>query len=245
VTFPPSPPPLDDVSRVLVVVAHPDDADFGNAGMVATWTKAGIDVGLVVATSGGAGGFDETPRERMTAIREEEQRAAAAVLGVSDVTFLGYTDGALYVTDELRRDITRQIRRFRPDRVVTTSPVRNWSALAAAHGDHVRLGEATFDAIYPDARNPFAHETLLRDEGLEPWIVREVWFSGGPNPDHAVDVTDMFETKLAALREHRSQLPDQASLEPMLRRWMGASAQAAGLPEGRLAEVVSIVRSGA
>jgi LmbE family N-acetylglucosaminyl deacetylase len=244
VTFPPSPRPIDDVARVLVVVAHPDDADFGSGGTIARWTKAGIDVGLVVATSGGAGGFDDTPREQMTALRESEQRAAMAVLGVTDVTFLGYPDGALYVTDALRRDIARQIRRFRPDRLVTTSPVRNWASVAGAHGDHVRVGEAAYDAVYPDARNPFAHETLLRDEGLEPWTVREVWFTGTPDADHAVDVTDVFDAKLAALREHRSQIPNPDGMENGLREWGARNAQVGGLPDGRLAELFSIVVTG-
>jgi len=115
VSFPPSVPPLDDVRRVLVVTAHPDDVDFSAGGTVATWTKAGIEVAYAIATSGDAGGFDDTPRDRMAGLREAEQRAAAAALGVVDVTFLGYPDGALYVTDDLRRDITRQIRRVRPE----------------------------------------------------------------------------------------------------------------------------------
>jgi LmbE family N-acetylglucosaminyl deacetylase len=246
VSFPPSPRPLDDVQRVLVVTAHPDDVDFSSGGTIALWTKAGIEVAYAIATSGGAGGFDETPREQMTAIRESEQRAAAAAVGVTDVTFLGYQDGALYVTDELRRDIARQIRRVRPDRVLTTSPVRDWSRVASAHGDHARIGEATFDAVYPDARNPFAHPTLLHDEGLEPWTVREMWFSGTPTADHAVDVTDVFEQKLAALREHASQFPadvDAAELASRVRAWNSENARRGGLPDGRLAELFSIAHT--
>jgi LmbE family N-acetylglucosaminyl deacetylase len=242
VSFPPSVRPIDDVQRVLVVTAHPDDVDFSAGGTVATWTKAGIEVAYAIATSGDAGGFDDTPRNAMAGIREAEQRAAAAVVGVTDVTFLGYPDGALYVTDELRRDIARQIRRVRPDRVLTTSPVRDWSRPPAAHGDHVRVGEATFDAVYPDARNPFAHATLLRDEGLEPWTVREMWFSGTPTADHAVDITDVFEQKIAALREHVSQLPgDLDAMRARIEQWNGANALKAGLPEGRLAESFSVI----
>ncbi|WP_211247857.1 PIG-L deacetylase family protein [Cryptosporangium arvum] len=242
-SFPPSVSPLDDVQRVLVVTAHPDDVDFGAGGTVATWTKAGIEVAYVIATSGDAGGFDETtPRESMAAIREAEQRAAAAVVGVTDVTFLGYPDGALYVTNELRRDIARQIRRVRPDRLLTTSPVRDWARPPAAHGDHVRIGEAAFDAVYPDARNPFAHPALLRDEGLEPWTVREMWFSGTPTADHAVDITDVFEQKISALREHVSQLPGELdAMRERIVQWNGANARKAGLPEGRLAELYSVI----
>ena len=235
--------PIDDVRRVLVVTAHPDDVDFSSAGTVATWTKGGIDVAYVIATSGDAGGFDDaTPRDAMAGIREAEQRAAAAVVGVTDVTFLGYPDGALYVTHELRRDIARQIRRVRPDRVLTTSPVRDWSRTPSAHGDHVRVGEATFDAVYPDARNPFAHATLLREEGLEPWTVREMWFAGTPTADHAVDITDVFEQKISALREHVSQLPGELdAMRARVEQWNGANARKAGLPEGRLAELYSVI----
>jgi LmbE family N-acetylglucosaminyl deacetylase len=247
VSFAPSPQPLSDVQRVLVVTAHPDDVDFSSGGTVATWTKAGIEVAYAIATNGDAGGFDDTPRDQMAGIRQAEQRAAAAALGVTDVTYLGHPDGALYVTNELRRDIARQIRRVRPDRVLTTSPVRDWSRVAAAHGDHVRVGEATFDAVYPDARNPFAHPMLLQDEGLEPWTVREMWFSGTPTADYGVDITDVFEQKLAALREHVSQLPNDLNLGALsdrLKEWNSANAQRAGLPTGRLAELYSIIHTG-
>jgi LmbE family N-acetylglucosaminyl deacetylase len=245
VSFPPSPQPLSDVQRVLVVTAHPDDVDFGSAGTIATWTKAGIEVAYAIATSGDAGGFDDTPRQEMAAIRQAEQRAAAAAVGVTDVTFLGYPDGALYVTHELRRDIARQIRRVRPDRVLTTSPERDWGRVASAHGDHVRIGEATFDAVYPDARNPFAHPTLLHDEGLEPWTVREMWFTNTPTADHAVDITDVFEQKLAALREHVSQIPPERvdGLADRIRQWNGANAERLGLPAGHLAEIYSIIHT--
>lgn len=245
-SFAPSPPPLSDVHRVLVVTAHPDDVDFGSGGTVATWTKAGIEVAYVIATNGDAGGFDDTPRDQIAGIRQAEQRAAAAALGVTDVTYLGYPDGALYVTDELRRDIARQIRRVRPDRILTTSPVRDWARVAGAHGDHARIGEATFDAVYPDAQNPFAHPTLLHDEGLKPWTVREMWFAGTPTPDYAVDITDVFEQKLAALREHVSQLPTGTVLEGLadrIKEWNEANAQRVGLPAGRLAELYSIIHT--
>jgi LmbE family N-acetylglucosaminyl deacetylase len=245
VSFPPSATPFDDVQRVLVVTAHPDDVDFGCGGTVATWTKAGIEVAYAIATSGDAGGFDDTPRAEMAGIRQSEQRAAAAALGVTDVTFLGYPDGALYVTNELRRDIARQIRRIRPDRVLTTSPIRDFGRVASAHGDHVRIGEATFDAVYPDARNPFAHVTLLEDEGLEPWTAREMWFTGTPTADYAVDITDVFEQKLAALREHVSQVPTDRKdgLAERIRQWNSANARKAGLPEGRLAEIYSVIHT--
>jgi LmbE family N-acetylglucosaminyl deacetylase len=229
------------VERILVVVAHPDDVDFGAGGTVAAWTDAGIEVAYCIVTHGDAGGFDATPRPEIPAIRENEQRAAAKALGVTDVTFLGHPDGRLYVTHELRRDITRQIRRVRPQRVLTQSPERNWQRIYPSHPDHLATGEATVCAVYPDARNPFAHPDLLTDEALDAWTVAEVWMMGGPQPNHSVDVTDTFDRKFAALRAHASQTSHMTDLEGMLRGWNAANAQASGLPEGRLAEAFQII----
>jgi LmbE family N-acetylglucosaminyl deacetylase len=243
VGFPPSAEPLPDVSRVLCVFAHPDDVDFGAAGTVAGWVKSGIEVSYLLVTRGDAGGFDNTPRERMPAIREAEQRAAAATLGVTDVEFLdGYHDGTVIPSIELRHDITRAIRRVRPDRIVTSSPLRRWERIAGpSHPDHLAVGEATTCAIYPDARNEFAFPDLMA-EGLQPWVVREVWYQAGPDPDHAVDVTDLFETKLTALRAHGSQV-NHVDIAAMVRQRMAQSARDLGLPEGRLAETFSIFRT--
>jgi LmbE family N-acetylglucosaminyl deacetylase len=243
VGFPPSAEPLSDVSRVLCVFAHPDDVDFGAAGTVAGWVSAGIEVSYLLVTRGDAGGFDDTPRDQVPAIREAEQRAAAAVLGVTDVTFLdGYGDGTITPTLELRKEITRAIRRVRPDRVLTSSPLRRWERMAGpSHPDHLAVGEATTCAIYPDARNEFAFPELLA-EGLKPWVVREVWYQQGPSPDHAVDVTDVFDIKVAALREHASQI-SHIDLAGVLRQRLAQSALAVGLPEGRLAETFTIFRT--
>jgi LmbE family N-acetylglucosaminyl deacetylase len=233
--------PLDDVERALVVVAHPDDVDFGAAGTVAGWTAAGIDVAYCIATYGDAGGFDDTPREQMPVLREAEQRAAAKIVGVDDVTFLGYPDGAVTVTLDLRRDIARQIRRVRPQRVLLPSPERNWTRIPASHPDHLAVGEAAMCAVYPDARNPFAFPELLGDEGLDAWTVPEVWVMGAPEPDHYVDVTDTFDLKIAALRAHVTQTAHQDDLAEWLRSRLAASARAGGLPEGRLAEMFRVV----
>jgi LmbE family N-acetylglucosaminyl deacetylase len=244
-SFAPSAPPLPDVSRALCVLAHPDDVDFGSAATVAAWVEAGIEVSYLLVTRGDAGGFDDTPRERIPAIREAEQRAAADAVGVKQVEFLdGYGDGTLTASLELRRDITAAIRRHRPDRVLTNSPLRRWDRLAGpSHPDHLAVGEATTCAVYPDSRNPFAFPELLRDHGLEAWTVREIWYSGGPAPDHLVDVTATFPRKLAALRAHASQTAHLPDLEGMLRGWLGANAAAAGLPEGSLAEAFTVVRA--
>jgi LmbE family N-acetylglucosaminyl deacetylase len=231
-----------EIERILVVVAHPDDVDFGAAGTIAGWTANGIDVSYCIVTYGDAGGFDPAvPRAEIPEIREAEQRAAATTVGVQDVTFLGYPDGRLEVTFDLRRDMARQIRRVRPQRVLTHSPERNWMRIAPSHPDHLRTGEATLCAVYPDARNPFAYPELLEEEGLAEWAVAEVWMTGGPRSDHYVDITDTFDKKVAALREHKSQTAHLDDLDGMLRTWNSANALAGSLPPGRLAEAFQVL----
>jgi LmbE family N-acetylglucosaminyl deacetylase len=247
---PPSPPSMtvdsgtEGISRVLVVTAHPDDVDFGAAGSVAVWTNAGIEVAYCIATDGDAGGSDRSlSRTEMAAIRREEQLEAAKVVGVSDVTYLGFEDGRVVIDLELRRAISRVIRRFRPDRVVSQSPERNWSRIYASHPDHMAVGEAALCAVYPDARNPFAFPDLL-EEGLEPHTVPEMWIMTSDRSDRVVDTTEVFDLKLTALGSHRSQVGDGAHLESLLRNWMSDTAVTAGLPVGRLAEAFHVVATG-
>ena len=219
-----------DVSRVLMVTAHPDDVDFGAAGTVARWTAEGVAVSYCVVTDGDAGGFDDrVPRAEMPALRRSEQRAAAAVVGVTDVSFLGYPDGRLMPTIELRRDISRVIREVRPHRVVCQSPQRMWGRIFASHPDHLAAGEAALCAVYPDARNPFAHPELLRD-GFEPWSVDHVWLMAHDTPNRWVDVTDTVEAKGAAVACHRSQFPDGAE-------WAATAMRLAAEDAGRTAGV--------
>jgi LmbE family N-acetylglucosaminyl deacetylase len=235
---------LDDtvgVERVLVVTAHPDDVDFGVAGSVAVWVNAGVEVTYCVVTDGDAGGLDRSvPRAEMAMLRREEQRAAAAEVGVRSVTFLGYSDGRLTASFELRRDLSRVLRQVRPDRLVCQSPERHWDRIGASHPDHLAAGEAAVCAAYPDARNLFAHPELL-EEGLEPFSVRELWLMAAPRSNRAVDITDVFELKLAALRRHRSQVGEGEWLDERLRGWFGEGARLAGLEEGRLAETFQVV----
>jgi LmbE family N-acetylglucosaminyl deacetylase len=235
-----------DVTRVLVVTAHPDDVDFGAAGTVAAWTQAGVEVAYCIATSGDAGGYDDTPRDRMAALRENEQRAAAKEVGVSDVRFLGHPDGRLTPSLELRRDISREIRRVRPDRVLTASPEIWWRRLGASHPDHRAVGEATVAAVYPDARNPFAHPELLAEEGLEPWAVHELWLMAAPDEriNHIVDVTDTVERKIAALRAHASQTAHMTDLDERIRSLGGTWARRFGLTAGRIREAFQVVSIG-
>jgi LmbE family N-acetylglucosaminyl deacetylase len=228
---------------VLVVSAHPDDVDFGAAGTIAAFTEAGVDVAYCIVTDGEAGGHDlAMPRHEMASIRKEEQLAAAAEVGVKDVTFLGHPDGRLVATMELRRDITRVIRRLRPRRVLAPSPERMWGRIFASHPDHLAAGEAATCAVYPDSRNPFAHPELL-EEGLEPHTVEELWLMATDAPTIAVDTTATFDRKVAALRCHRSQVGDGAQLPEMLKDWATATAASAGLGEGSLAETFRVVRT--
>jgi len=232
----PSPSPLPAVERALVVTAHPDDVDFGAAGTVASWTAAGTRVTYLVCTDGQAGGFDDhVDRADIPAIRRREQRAAAAEVGVDDVRFLGGVDGELTVTPDLVREIVATIRDVRPQRVLAQSPERDWHRLQRSHPDHLAAGEATVQAVYPAARNPYAFPEL-RARGLGAWTAPQLWLSAHPHPDHAVDITETFDAKLRAVLAHESQHPDPDTLGPGLREGFGAVARAFGLPAGRLAE---------
>ena len=232
----------EQVERALVVVAHPDDVDFGAGGTVAAWTDSGIAVSYCICTDGDAGGFDPAvPRDQIGGIRQAEQRAAAKEVGVEDVVFLGYPDGALTPSLDLRRDISRVVRQVRPQRLLMQSPEINWERIAASHPDHRAAGEAALCAVYPDARNPFTHLELAA-EGLEAWSVAETWvMAAGQGADHHVDITDTFDRKFAALQAHVSQTAHMDDLEGMLRGWLGRNAVAAGLPEGRLAESFRVI----
>lgn len=232
----------DKIKRALVIVAHPDDIDFGSAGTVATLTSHGVDVAYCLVTSGDAGGDDSThTNDERAAIREIEQRAAADEVGVSTLTFLRWPDGQVEPTLLLRREIARVIRTHRPDLVITQSPERNWDRLFASHPDHLAVGEATMRAVYPDARNPHAFPELLR-EGLVPHAVSSVWLSAG-EATMVVDITDIFDRKLAALKRHESQVGHREDLEKMLKSWARTTAKNAGLAKGHLAEAFKVVNT--
>ena len=234
-----------DVARILVIVAHPDDVDFGAAGTIAQWTDAGIDVRYCIVTNGDAGGSDPSiSRADMGRLRQAEQTAAAKQVGVSELTFLGYPDGRVEATLELRKDLSRVIRMVRPDRVVCPSAERNYTRIGTSHPDHRAVGSAALDAVYPDSRNQFAFPELLAEEKLEPWTVREVWISASPEPSHYVDITDTFPRKAAALRAHASQIADFDQLQERLLGMTTRLAEQGGLPEGRLAEAFLVIQTG-
>lgn len=233
-----------EIERVLVVVAHPDDVDFGAAGTVANLTDAGVQVTYCIVTDGEAGGSDRTmERHEMAHLRRAEQTAAAACVGVNDLVFLGHPDGRVVADLHLRRDISRVIREVRPDVVIHQSPEIDYDRIFASHPDHRAAGEAALAAVYPDSRNPFAFPELLA-AGLEPWTVREVWMTAHPSTTDVVDVTEQIDRKLSALLCHTSQHPDPAAMQVRVSTWMGLLATRNGLPEGRLAEGFRVLATG-
>lgn len=195
-------------TSVLVIVAHPDDAEFGCGGTVALWTERGVTVNYVVCTDGALGIMGSWPKvvppTELRALRQQEQLDAARVLGVGDVQFLGYPDGTPLDVEGLRRELTAAIRRCRPDVVVCQNAVRQYANMDSNHPDHLSVGEAAMRAIYPAAHNPYYFPELL-EEGLAPHRVREVWVMGTESPNHLVDVSEVVEQKLVAVRCHRTQ----------------------------------------
>lgn len=206
--------------RVMGIFAHPDDPEFFCGATFARWAAEGAEIIFVLATSGDKGSADpEMTSERLAEIREEEERRAAAVLGVKEVIFLRYPDGELTPNLDLRRDITRLIRLKKPDIVVTSDPTMWYSDTYINHPDHRAIGEATLAAVYPVARDRLNFIELERDEGLETHKVQQLYIAGAPQPTKKVDVTAFIDTQIAALREHKSQIADMDAMAERLRGW--------------------------
>lgn len=224
-------------------MAHPDDCDFGAGGTIAQWTAKGIEVSYCIITNGDQGGEESgIPLEEMAQVRQKEQRDAGAALGVTDITYLNYRDGWLMPSIELRKEIVKAIRIAKPDRMLVQSPERNWERIFASHPDHLAAGETAIQAVYPDARNPYAF-TDLKEAGFEPWRVREVWMTGSPTPNHFVDITETFDKKMAALHSHVSQTAHNKELENMVREWGQRNAEAQGLPTGKIVEIFKVINT--
>lgn len=214
--------PIEVPERVLVVVAHPDDIDFAIAGTVARLTTAGSHVAYCLVTSGEAGEDDMTVSgTELARMREAEQTAAAAEVGVTSLHWLRHRDGMVEANFALRRDISRVIRIEQPDVVITQSPERDYDSVYGSHPDHIETGEATLRAVYPDARNPRAFTAELLDEGYAPHAVKSVWV-GQIEPTLFVDITDSFDRKMRALRQHGSQVAKRdadTDMAGMMREW--------------------------
>ena len=220
--------------RALVVVAHPDDIDFGMAGTIARLTREGAAVSYCLVTSGEAGPPDDADRFELRARREAEQRLAAEVVGVHDVRFLRYADGRVEPNLALRRDISRVIRDVRPDLVISQSSDRVWDRVYFSHPDHLAVGEATASAVYPDARNRWSHIELL-EEGFEPHAVARMWVIG-LEPNLFVDITEVIDLKVQALLAHHSQVGERDGVRELIRNWATENATLAGWTDGRFAE---------
>ncbi|MFC1958291.1 PIG-L deacetylase family protein [Chloroflexota bacterium] len=209
--------------EVMVVTPHPDDAEFGVAGTVVQWTREGKDVIYVVCTNGDKGTSDPNVRpEDLAKIREQEQLAAAELLGVREVIFLRYPDQSLEDTPEFRKEIVRLIRMYKPKMVVTADPYRRY----LWHRDHRITGRVTLDAIFPYARDVHSYPDLF-EQGLQPHKVKEVLLWASEEPNYRIDITDTFDIKIAALRCHKSQVGGNPStdLEERLRQRHKALAE--------------------
>jgi LmbE family N-acetylglucosaminyl deacetylase len=217
---------VDKIARVMVVTAHPDDPEFGAGGTVAKMVKQGREVTYVIVTNGNKGSHDRTMTpERLVRIRETEQRNAARVLGVERVEFLGYEDGEVEDTRQLRLDVTRQIRRWRPDLIIAQNPHRTLN-LYASHRDHRITAGVVLDCVYPLARDHMAFPELMPE--YEPHEVREVYLMQWENPQLVVDISDTMDLKLKALACHQSQLPQFAEVET----WVRERSAERGKPHG-------------
>jgi LmbE family N-acetylglucosaminyl deacetylase len=216
----------DKVERALVITAHPDDAEFGAAGTIAKLVQAGCEVTYVIVTNGNKGSSDRTMTpERLAQIRADEQRNAARALGVERVEFLGYEDGEVEDTRELRLDVSREIRRFRPDLVICQSPDRTYN-LGASHRDHRTVGGVALDCVYPLARDHMAFPELMPE--FEPHKVCEVYVMQWESPQLIVDIGEVFDLKIKALACHQSQFKDFAAIEARVRQ----RATELGKPKG-------------
>ncbi|MBT2249901.1 PIG-L family deacetylase [Arthrobacter sp. BHU FT2] len=230
------------VERVLCFAAHPDDIDFGAAGTIAAWTSAGVQVSYCIMTDGDAGGFDPAHRADIIAMRDAEQRRAAALVGVTDIHYLHQRDGYLEPSHEVRKAVVKLIREIRPDVVLSMHPERNWRRIQKSHPDHLAVGEAVTRAVYPAVENPFAYPELA-DAGLAAYKLPWLWFYAGPDEreNHFVDVTGHVDAKLKAIHVHVSQHPDVDAMEATVRQGMKANAVRAGLPDGHSAEAFHVV----
>jgi LmbE family N-acetylglucosaminyl deacetylase len=222
----PTPP-----ASLLVIAAHPDDIEFVVAGTVAKWVRAGTRVRYIVVTSGDAGTHQRgMTREEVAETREREQRAAAAAVGVHEVVLLRYHDGMVQPTLDLRRDLVREIRAFRPEMAICFDPTRLYvGGTYINHPDHRAVGQAALDALSPTAAMPLCYPEQVA-AGLEPYRVRKILIGSAVQPDTWIDISDTLECKIEALRQHASQINVDFDFVNMIRQWAVDTGAEAGLP---------------
>lgn len=239
--------PIGIPESAIALFAHPDDPEFLAGGTIAQWTDAGCQVSYVIMTDGRAGDMglrgdpDPISEAALVARRQEEQRAAGAVLGVEDMTFLGYHDGELIHTLELRRQLVREIRKRKPQAALLFDPQRRLMPGYVQHPDHWTSGEAALAALFPLAGSPRAFPEL-REEGLEAHAVPDLYLVAAVEPNYQVDITATIERKIAAMRCHTSQVADPERVETMMH---GMAQAAAGGTGYAYAEVFHFIRMGA
>ena len=199
-----------EIERAMVIFAHPDDAEFGSSGTVAQWTRAGVEVTYVCVTNGASGSFDrEMTRERLAEIRTREQEAAAKVLGVARVVWLGFEDGYVEPTLELRKAIAREVRRWKPDAIISQDPtIRWWGEGYINHPDHIAVGECVLRTINPDASSGLMFPELWRDEDLAPFKPKALFLVNSDPSDTFVDISETIDLKIKALECHACQIGD-------------------------------------
>ena len=233
------------IERAMVIYAHPDDAEFGVAGTVATWAKAGVEITYCMITNGASGSQDPNmTREKLRDIRYAEQREAAKILGVKHVVFLGYEDGYLYPTLEVRKDVARQVRIHRPDVIIAMDPrFRVADEGYVNHPDHIAAGEVALRTINPDASTRQMFPELWRDEKLEPHKPKALFLETFGEGGTVIDITATMETKMKALLVHRSQLGPDA--EEFVRDWNRRTGKSAGYRFGESYRVILLERPAA
>ena len=233
-----------DIERAMVIYAHPDDAEFMVAGTVAKWAKAGVEVTYCMVTNGASGSQDpKMTREKLRAIRYAEQRKAAKVLGVKHVVFLGYEDGYLYPTLEVRKDVARQVRIHKPDVIIAMDPQFRVSDEYINHPDHIAAGEVALRTINPDASTRQMFPELWRDEKLEPHKPKALFLETFGDGGTVIDITDTMETKIKALLLHHSQLGPEA--EGFVRDWNKRTGKSKGYKFGESFKVILLERAAA
>jgi len=219
---------LNGSERVMVISPHPDDVDFGCSGTIAAWSRMGMDITYVICTSGDKGTDAPMAPESIAGIREKEQLAAAEIVGVRKVSFLRLKDGELENNREFRKMLVRVLRQHRPDIVLAMDPANvSFENAYVSHSDHRAAALAAFDAIYPAARNRNFFPELL-EEGLLPHAVNRIYFFGTADPNTWIDISDTIESKIEALRAHKSQVEEFEDLAGWVRERFGQFGKAKG-----------------
>lgn len=209
-----------DVRKLLVIVAHPDDPDFGAGATIPAFVQAGVEVSYCIVTSGDAGGFEDAGQSSIASRREAEQRAAADIYGVKNIHYLREPDGFVQPDAELQKKLIRVMRTERADTILTQHPDHTWTSFQRSHPDHLAVGQAVIRAAYPAVENPYAFPELRIEEGLEPYKIHQILMMAAP--DHlrnvAFESQDFCETKISALLEHASQHPDIPKMKAFVRQ---------------------------